>query len=141
MPEMNFGSLRGARLPGGRSRGGLGGRRRVSLLGVALIVIGAVAVANAYAPGLAAVLRFWPLILVAAGLAGLVRRPGWAGQLDTVLPGTAQLALRPRRVVSWFLIVLGLLLLPLSLHLVDERAVGPALLIALGAYLLWRRSR
>ena len=48
---------------------------------------------------------------------------------------------RPRRVFSLVLIVAGLVLLTLTLHVVDERIVGPVVLISLGLLLLWRRAR
>ncbi|MGH7775822.1 MAG: LiaF transmembrane domain-containing protein [Candidatus Dormibacterales bacterium] len=117
------------------------GGRHVSRLGVLLVVAGLLAAAVTYSVLPPVVYRLWPLILVALGALGLMRRPGWVRDLDTVLPGTGQMALWPRRAVSWFLIVLGLVLLAFTLNLVDERIAGPALLIGLGAYLLWRRAR
>lgn len=76
------------------------------------------------------------------GVFGLLRRPGWVSELDLQLgPFAARTADRPRRVFSWLLVVVGLVFLPFTLHLVDERVIGPALLIGLGLLLLWRRSR
>jgi len=48
---------------------------------------------------------------------------------------------RQRRIFSWALVVLGLICLVFTLQLVDERVLGPAVLIVLGLLLLWRRSR
>ena len=38
-------------------------------------------------------------------------------------------------------LVLGVVLLPFTLHLADERILGAVLLIGLGALLIWRRAR
>jgi len=48
---------------------------------------------------------------------------------------------RQRRIFSWALVVLGLICLVFTLRLVDERVLGPTVLVVLGLLLLWRRSR
>ena len=126
--------------PGGRARGSAG--RRVSGLGVVLILAGiaAVAAANSVVP--ASVFRFWPLLLVAVGVFGLMRKPGWVQELDFYAgPQVARVAGAPRRIFSWFLVVLGGVLLLLTLRITSERVLAPALLIVLGAALIWRRAR
>ena len=137
MPVVRFQGAAGA---GGRGSFG-SGRRHVSRLGVLLIVVGLVAAAVTYSILPPVVYRFWPLILVVIGVLGLVRRPGWVRELDTVMPGSGRVALWPRRAVSWFFLALGIVLLAFTLNLVDVRVAGPALLIGLGVYLLWRRAR
>ena len=62
-------------------------------------------------------------------------------ELDFYLPELSRAADRPRRVFSVALIAIGLIFLVFSLGLVDERIVGPVVLIGLGMLLLWRRSR
>jgi hypothetical protein len=117
-------------------------RRGLSGLGIALVVVGLVALAIAYSVVPESVYRWWPLILVAVGVFGLVRRPGWVRELDIQLgPDFGRLADRPRRIFSWALIVLGAVFLVFTLHLVDPKVLGPAVLIVLGLLLLWRRSR
>jgi hypothetical protein len=115
-------------------------RRGLSILGIALVVIGLAFLLAAYLPtGTAA--RFWPLVIVAIGLLGLFRRPSFVTELDLLAPGLAGAADRQRRRFSLALVVLGLVLLVFTAHLVDERIAGPALLVALGIALLWRRYR
>jgi hypothetical protein len=121
----------------GRGRG----RRGISGLGLLLVVVGAVALAVSWSILPAKVYQMWPLILVAVGVVGVIRRPGWIDELDFAVPGAGEAAHRPRRAFSWFLIGVGLLLLMFTLHLVDQRVIGPVLLIALGAFLIWRRTR
>lgn len=106
------------------------------------MVVGLVALAVAYSVVPESVYRWWPVVLVAVGVFGLVRRPGWVRELDIQLgPDFGRLADRPRRIFSWTLIVLGLACLAFTLHLVDTKVLGPAVLIVLGLLLLWRRSR
>lgn len=115
-------------------------RRRLSLLGIGLVLLGLLFLLAAYAlPGSAA--RFWPLVIVAIGLLGLFRRPAFVTELDLLIPGLAGTADRQRRRFSLAVVVLGLVLLVFTAHLVDERIAGPALLVALGVALLWRRYR
>jgi hypothetical protein len=116
-------------------------RRGVSPLGLVLIVLGLVALLVTYSflPGW--VPRFWPLLIVAIGVLGLFRRPSIVTELDTLIPGVAGTADRTRRRFSLGVIGLGLVLLVFTSHLVDERIAGPAVLIALGLALLWRRYR
>jgi LiaF transmembrane domain len=116
-------------------------RRGVSTFGLVLIILGLVALLVTYSflPGW--VPRFWPLLIVAIGLLALFRRPAIVTELDTLIPGVVGTADRTRRRFSLALIVLGLVLLVFTSHLVDERIAGPAVLIALGVALLWRRYR
>jgi hypothetical protein len=117
-------------------------RRGLSGLGIALVLVGLVALAVAYSVVPERVYRWWPLVLVLVGVFGLVRRPGWVRELDIQLGSDfGRLADRPRRIFSWALIVLGAVFLVFTLHLVDPRVLGPAVLIVLGLLLLWRRSR
>ncbi len=106
-----------------------------------LVLIGAVALGVSWSILPARVYQLWPLILVFVGILGVLRRPGWIDELDLALPGAGDAVRRPRRAFSWFLIGLGFLLLLFTLHLVDQRVIGPAILITLGVLLLWRRSR
>jgi len=116
------------------------GRRGLSGLGLLMVVTGLIALAVTYSVLPPTVYRLWPLILVGVGLFGLLRRPGWVQELDVHLgPEFGRAADRPRRIFSWALIATGLVLLLFTLHLVDERAVGPVVLIGLGLLLLWRR--
>ena len=115
-------------------------RRGVSTLGLVLIGIGLVVLLVAFIlPGW--VPRFWPLLIVAIGVLGLIRRPAIVTELDTLIPGVAGTADRTRRRFSLAVIAVGLVLLVFTSHLVDERIAGPAVLIALGLALLWRRYR
>lgn len=106
-----------------------------------LVVVGAVALAVSWSILPSQVYQLWPLILVAVGIVGLLRRPGWIDELDFAVPGAGEAVHKPRRGFSWVLISVGVLLLMFTLHLVDQRVIGPLLLIALGAFLLWRRTR
>jgi MYXO-CTERM domain-containing protein len=124
------------RVKGGRTRRGLSG------LGLLMVIVGLVALAVTYSVLPATVWRLWPLVLVAVGVFGLVRRPGWVAELDWHLGADfGRAADRPRRIFSLSLIVAGLIALLFSLRLVDERIVGPVVLIGLGLLLMWRRSR
>lgn len=118
-----------------------GERRGLSGLGLLMVVVGLLALAVTYSVLPASVYRLWPLALVALGVFGLLRRPGWVQELDFQVPELGRAADRPRRVFSWVLIGAGLVFLVFSLGLVDERIVGPLVLIGLGLLLLWRRSR
>lgn len=116
------------------------GRRGLSGLGLVTVIAGLLGVAIAYTQP--RIYHLWPLVMVAVGVFGLLRRPGWVTELDFHLgPEFGRAADRPRRVFSLGLIVAGLIFLVLSLHLVDERWVGPAVLVLLGLLLLWRRAR
>jgi hypothetical protein len=117
-------------------------RRGISGLGLALVVVGLLALAIAYAalPGWLA--RLWPLALVAVGLLGALRRPGWVEELDLRWgPQVARGADRPRRLFSLALVGVGCLCLLFTTGLVDTRVIGPGVLIVLGLLLLWRRAR
>ncbi|TMD05424.1 MAG: hypothetical protein E6J02_11220 [Chloroflexi bacterium] len=116
-------------------------RRTVSGLGIILVLIGLLVLAVNFSLLPRFVYELWPLIIVAIGVFGLVRRPGWIDEIDVLVPGAGEAVSRPRRRGSLVLISAGLVLLLFSLHLVDERVIGPALLIGLGALLLWRRTR
>ena len=116
-------------------------RRTVSGLGIILVLIGLLVLAVNFPLLPRFVYELWPLIIVAIGVFGLVRRPGWIDEIDVLVPGAGEAVSRPRRRGSLVLISAGLVLLLFSLHLVDERVIGPALLIGLGALLLWRRTR
>jgi drug/metabolite transporter (DMT)-like permease len=115
-------------------------RRGLSIFGLVLVLTGLAFLLAAYLlPGSAA--RFWPLVIVAVGLFGLFRRPGFVGDLDVLIPGLAGAADRQRRRFSLALVGFGLVVLVFTSHLVDERIAGPGLLVVLGAALLWRRYR
>jgi hypothetical protein len=129
-------SRSGPRLRGARPR-----RRPISGLGIALIVTGLVVLVVTYSKLPTWVYGLWPLILVGLGVFGLISRPGWVSELDYAVPGARETFDRPRRTVSLALIIAGLLLLPFTLHLVDDRSVGPVILILLGILLVWRRTR
>ena len=138
-------------LPSAILEQGLHRRRGISGLGVVLVVVGAVVLAVSFSILPKDVYELWPVILVAVGVMGLFRRPGWIVELDLGVPGAGDNAPssrrphvepgRPRRAFSWFLIGTGLVLLLLSTHAVDQRVIGPSVLIALGLLLLWRRWR
>ena len=116
-------------------------RRGVSGIGILLVVIGAVALLVSFSVLPATVYELWPVILIAVGVVGLLRRPGWIEEMDLAMPGAGDVVRRPRRGFSWFLIGAGLLVLLLTTHLVDQRLIGPVILIGLGVLLLWRRWR
>ena len=123
-----------------RLRGG--DRRGLSGLGILLVVIGLVVLAVNLSKLPALVYSLWPLILVAVGLFGLFRRPGWVRELDFWGgPEAGRFFLRPQRIFSVWLVIVGLVALLFTLHLVDSRVLGPGILILLGLLLLWRRSR
>ena len=118
------------------------GRRGLSGLGLVMVIVGLIALAVTYSVLPAAIYRLWPVVLIGVGIFGLLRRPGWVAELDFQLgPEFGRAADRPRRIFSWLLIVAGFVFLLFSLRLVDERIVGPVVLIGLGVLLLWRRSR
>ncbi|HEX6547113.1 MAG TPA: DUF5668 domain-containing protein [Candidatus Dormibacteraeota bacterium] len=107
-----------------------------------MVIVGLIALAITYSVLPASVWRLWPVVLIAVGIFGLLRRPGWVEELDwRVGPEFGRAADRPRRVFSWALIVVGFVCLLFTLNLVDERIVGPVVLIGLGVLLMWRRSR
>jgi len=115
-------------------------RRGVSTFGLILIVAGVVTLLVSYfLPGW--IPRLWPLLIVALGFLGLVRRPAFVTELEALVPGMAGAADRQRRRFSVAVIILGLVLLVFTSRLVDERIAGPAVIIALGLALLWRRYR
>ncbi len=116
-------------------------RRGVSGLGILLVLVGAVILAVSFSKLPRSVYELWPLILVGVGLVGLFRRPGWIQELDLALPGAGEAVRRPRRGFSLFLIGSGLFLLLLTTHVVDQRVIGPGILIALGLVLLRARAR
>jgi hypothetical protein len=71
------------------------------------------------------------MVLVCFGIGGLFGWPPSARDLNDNMPG-----------FSWFLIASGLLLLPFTAGLIDQRLiVGPAIVIALGVLVFWRRRR
>jgi hypothetical protein len=115
-------------------------RKGLSTFGLVLIAVGAATLLVTYfLPGW--VPRLWPLLIVALGLLGLVRRPAFVVELEGLVPGLASAAERQRRRFSLALVVLGLVLLVFTSRLVDDRIAGPAVIIALGLALLWRRYR
>jgi len=117
-------------------------RRGISGLGLLLVVLGLLALLVAYSALPSWVFRAWPLVLVGVGGFGALRRPGWVEELDVRYgPQLAQGLDRPRRLFSLVLIGAGLLFLPFTTGLVDARLIGPAVLIALGLLLVWRRAR
>jgi hypothetical protein len=117
-------------------------RRGVSGLGLLLVVVGVLVLLVTFSAVPAGVLRLWPLLLVAVGLFGLVRRPGWVRELDLWAgPEATRVVERPRRLFSVLLIVLGAVCLLFTTDLVDARVIGPALLIGIGVLLVWRRAR
>jgi hypothetical protein len=126
-------------LPGGRRR------RQPSLIGSALVVTGLLVLLAWLVPGAARYLGFllalWPLLLVALGLLVLLRRAGWIRELELNAPNVASAINWPRRLLAAFLVALGTLLLPFTLHILDERVLGAALLIGFGVLLIWRRAR
>ncbi len=120
----------------GRTRRGLSG------LGLLLVIVGLIALAITYSVLPPTIYRLWPVLIIAVGVFGLLRRPDWVSELDIQLgPEFGRAADRPRRIFSWALIVAGLVFLVFSLGLVDQRIIGPVVLVALGVLLLWRRSR
>ncbi len=116
-------------------------RRGVSVLGIVLILAGIAGLLVTYSvlprwvPGL------WPVLIIAIGVFGLVRRPGFLAELDALVPGVAATADGPRRRFSLGLIVLGGVVLLFTSHLVDDRLAGPLVIVAIGALILWRRRR
>ena len=122
-----------------RSRGR---RRGLSGLGILLVIVGLLALAVTYVTVPPWVFRLWPAVLIAVGLFGLLRRPGWVEELDLQFGTQVSRTLdRPRRLFSLFLVLAGAMGLLFTLGFIDSRVIGPALLIALGAFLLWRRAR
>lgn len=125
---------------GGRPRGSR--RRGLSGLGLLLVFVGLLALAVAYSALAVWAGRLWPLVLVAVGTFGLMRRPGWVDELDIAYgPQTARAVDRPRRVFSVALIGLGIVCLLFTMGRLDQRLIGPVVLVALGVLLIWRRAR
>ena len=116
-------------------------RRGVSVLGVTLIVAGLAGLLVTYSVLPGWVPRFWPVVIIAMGVIGLVRRPTFLGELDALVPGLAGAADGPRRRFSLALITLGIVLLLFTSRLVDDRLAGPLVIVAIGIALLWRRRR
>jgi hypothetical protein len=122
-------------------RGRVAQRRGVSGLGLLLVAVGVLALLVTFSAIPAGALRLWPLLLVAVGLFGLVRRPGWVRELDLWAGSEATRTFdRPRRLFSVLLVVLGAICLLFTLNLVDARLIGPGLLIGVGLLLVWRRA-
>jgi hypothetical protein len=124
-----------------RLRGARNRRSQVSPLGLGLILLGVVVLAVTYTRLPSWVYGLWPLALVAIGVFGLISRPAWVRDLDVAVPGFGGAVTRRTRAISVALIVAGLLILLFTLHLVDERVIGPGILIVLGVLLIWRRRR
>jgi hypothetical protein len=104
--------------------------------------VGLLAAAVTYAHLPLRLFGLWPLVFVLVGLFGLFRRPGWVEELDLQLgPHLSRTLDRPRRLFSLFLVGFGCFCLPFSLCLLSASWIGPALLVALGFLLLWRRAR
>jgi hypothetical protein len=117
-------------------------RRGLSGLGLLLVVLGLLAAAVTYAHLPPRLFGLWPLVFVLVGLFGLFRRPGWVEELDLQLgPQAARTLDRPRRLFSLVLVVFGCFCLPFTLGVLNTSWIGPALLVALGFLLLWRRAR
>ena len=117
-------------------------RRGVSTFGLVLIVLGLIGLLVTYSflPGW--VPRFWPLLIVPIGLLGLFRRPAFVHQARRPGPRRRRGPRTGRGAASVSPVVgIGLLLLVFTSHLVDERIASPAVIIALGVALLWRRYR
>ena len=123
-------------------RGRADRRRGISGLGLVLVIVGLLALAIAYPKIPADAFRWWPAVLIAVGLFGAVRRPGWVEELDLLYgQQVARAADRPRRIFSVGLVGLGCVCLLFTTGLLDARLVGPGILIALGLLLVWRRLR
>ena len=116
-------------------------RRGVSLLGIGLILAGLIGLLAAYSVVPRWVPRFWPVVIIAIGVVGLVRRPAFLSELDALVPGLAGAADGPRRRFSLALVVLGVFLLLVTSRLLDERLAGPLVIVAIGAAVIWRRRR
>jgi vacuolar-type H+-ATPase subunit I/STV1 len=117
-------------------------RRGLSGLGLLLVVVGLLALAVNYTRLPPRLFGLWPLAFVAVGLFGLVRRPGWVGELDLEFgPHVSRALDRPRRFFSLVLLAFGCVSLPFTLGLLSTRLIGPILVVALGLLLLWRRAR
>ena len=133
MPEFDVRMARRAR---GTKRRGLSG------LGLLLVVAGLLALAITYSALPAWILGWWPTVLIAVGIFGVLRRPGWVDELDLLYGAEVSRGVdRPRRIFSLVLIAVGCLFLPFTTGLVPTRVIGPAILIALGVLLVWRRAR
>jgi hypothetical protein len=100
-------------------------RRGLSGLGLLLVAVGLLGLVVTYSRLPPRLFGFWPLVFVAVGLFGLLRRPGWVQELDLQFGGQVSRAL----------------CLPFTLGLLSTRLIGPVLLVALGLLLLWRRAR
>jgi hypothetical protein len=117
-------------------------RRGLSGLGLLLVVVGLLIFAVNFSRLPPRLFGLWPLVFVAVGLFGLIRRPGWVSELDLQFGSQISRALdRPRRLFSLLLLALGCFCLPFTLGLLSTRLIGPVLLVALGLLLLWRRAR
>jgi hypothetical protein len=117
-------------------------RRGISGLGLLLVIAGLLVLAVTYSSLAGRIAEFWPLALIAVGVFGVLRRPGWVDELDVLYGSQVSRSLdRPRRVFSLVLIGLGAVFLLFTTGLVDTRVIGPGLLIALGLLLVWRRAR
>jgi hypothetical protein len=117
-------------------------RRGLSGLGLLLVVLGLLAAAVSAAHLPARLFGLWPVVFVLVGLFGLLRRPGWVEELDLQLGPQVSRALdRPRRLFSLLLLGFGCFCLPFTLGFLSPGWIGPALLVALGFLLLWRRAR
>ena len=117
-------------------------RRGLSGLGLLLVVSGLLVLAVNYSRLPPRLFGLWPVAFVAVGVFGLLRRPGWVGELDLQFGGQVSRVLdRPRRLFSLLLLAFGCFCLPFTMGLLSTRLIGPILLVALGLLLLWRRAR
>jgi hypothetical protein len=117
-------------------------RRGISGLGLLLVIVGLLVLAVTFSSLAGRIGQLWPLALIAVGVFGVLRRPGWVDELDVLYGAQVSRSLdRPRRVFSLVLIGLGGVFLLFTTGVVDTRVIGPGLLIALGLLLVWRRAR
>lgn len=145
MPNFELRTTRATRTTGQATvtrRGRADRRRGISGLGLVLVIVGLLALAIAYSRIPPDAFRWWPAVLIAVGLFGVVRRPGWVEELDLLYGQQVARAVdRPRRIFSVGLVGLGCVCLLFTTGLLDARLVGPGILIALGLLLVWRRLR
>ncbi len=123
--------------------------RRGPLIGGSLLVALGVLLLIDQARALPAIVRqYWPVVLIAWGLwkwldRFRVREDRWAG--PDYGTGLYVIRRRRRQAGGWlpglFLIVLGGLLLWTTLDPLSGSVVGPIVLIALGAFQVWRGFR
>ncbi len=123
--------------------------RRGPLIGGSLLVALGVLLLIDQARALPAIVRqYWPVVLIAWGLwkwldRFRVREDRWAG--PDYGTGLYVIRRRRRQASGWlpglFLIVLGGLLLWTTLDPLSGSVVGPIVLIALGAFQVWRGFR